>query len=209
MAIQRILLFGGTFDPIHNGHLIVSRAAAELLGVDRLILIPAAQPPHKSSTTLAPAEDRLRMAQLAVADDELIHACDCELNRPGPSFTLDTVNHMRSVFGPRAKLYWLIGADTIKELTTWYKITQIINECTIVTARRPGYTDADLASLQSTFDDQQISVIREHMLDTPTIDISATAIRRRIREGLSIRHLVPTPAHDYILTHDLYRAPRP
>lgn len=205
MDNQSILLFGGSFDPIHNGHLIISRAAAEKLGVDRLILIPAAQPPHKAGTIVASVQDRFGMAELAAADDPLIHVCDCELNRPGPSFTLDTINHLRAVFGPAAKLYWLIGADTIKEFPTWYKVKQLAAACTIVTARRPGYNDDDLTPLQPTFDDQQIHSIRQHMLDTPTIDISATHIRRRIREGLSIRHLVPAPVSDYILEHHLYR----
>ena len=205
MPDQSILLFGGTFDPIHNGHLIISRAAAELLEVDRLILIPAAQPPHKTGAIVASAPDRLRMAELATADDPLFHVCDCELNRPGPSFTLDTINHLRSVFGPAARLYWLIGADTIKELPTWYKVKQLAAACTIVTAARPGYASEDFTPLQSTFDPDQIADMRAHLLATPTIDISATNIRHRIKHGQPVDHLIPRPVHDYITAKDLYQ----
>ena len=147
---QAILLFGGTFDPIHHGHLIVARQVAERLGVKKVVLIPSARPPHKHSSVVANAEHRLRMVQLAVEADALFDVCDCELRRAGVSYTLDTVRHLRDLHGPAIRLYWLIGADTIRELPNWHKLADLLNECTIVTASRPGSSADDaFRSLQS------------------------------------------------------------
>ncbi|MBN1846819.1 MAG: nicotinate (nicotinamide) nucleotide adenylyltransferase [Sedimentisphaerales bacterium] len=199
-----IVLFGGTFDPIHHGHLIACRAAAEQLEADRVILIPSAAPPHKDAGRLTGAGHRLRLAQLAVAGDDLFEISDCELRRAGPSYTLDTVLHFRGLYGLEAVLYWLIGADSLPELNGWHQIQRLAEECIIVTAARPGYSPGDLDRRLDSLPADQIDRIRRHILATPGIEISATDIRDRVRRNRSIRYLVPEAVADYIRDHRLY-----
>lgn len=207
--LSGVLLFGGSFNPIHHGHLIVARAAAETLRLPRVSLIPAAAPPHKSPDGIAPADDRIEMCRLAVQGDDLFEVSDWELRRPGPSYTLHTVQHFAGVLGPATPLYWLIGMDSLAELPTWHRIGELAELCTFVTARRP----TDLPPLDALFDTlakvispTRIRAIREHMVDTPLIDISATDIRRRCRDKMSIRYLTGSSVADYINSHELYRS---
>jgi len=202
-----LLLFGGTFDPIHNGHLIVCRAVAELLGVQRAVLIPSAQPPHKVGKRVSSATDRLAMTGLAVQGDCTFAVSDCELKREGPSYTLDTVNEVRTAYGPTVPLYWLIGGDSLGELASWHRIAELADACTLVTAARPGWEGLDAASLKGVLGSAQIKRIDRHIFETPAIAISATDIRRRVRAGLSIRYLVPETIRQYIDDHGLYTTP--
>jgi len=200
-----ILLFGGSFDPIHNGHLIVARAVAETLGVEKVVLIPSANPPHKQKMILASALDRLEMAQLAVAGDKLFEVSDCELRREGPSYTLDTVLYFREVYAPDITLYWLIGADTVRELPLWYKVGELADLCVIVTARRPGFDDEDFSFLLKVLTEKQIDQLQKYMLDTPLADISATEIRRQIRNSMPISEQVPEKVAEYIQNKNIYK----
>jgi len=200
-----ILLFGGTFDPIHNGHLIVARAVAEQLAVEKVILIPSAVPPHKMDQQISPAADRLQMAQLAVSEDYLFEVSDCELHRSGPSYTLETVLHFRQLCGPAVQLFWLIGADTISDLPGWYKIADLLEHCTIVTAARPGCEMNDWHLLGDKLSSPQIQQLKKHVLKTPLIEISATEIRRRVMQNQSIKNLVPPAVNDYIVSSGLYQ----
>jgi len=193
-----VLLFGGTFDPIHNGHLIVARAAAEQLGVDKVVLIPSAQPPHKDAMKISAAKDRLAMVRLAAETDDLFEVSDCELRRRGPSYTLDTVRQFRQDYGSGVKLYWLIGADSVRELALWYRVDELVDECVIVTAGRPGYTAEDYSVLAGKLSDEQVEEIRKNRLDTPLVDVSATEIRRCVKAGLSINDMAPTAVAKYI-----------
>lgn len=202
-----VLLFGGTFDPIHHGHLIVSRWAAEQLGLEKVILIPSAAPPHKVGNQVTDARDRLHMAQRAVEGDEQFEVSDCELQRERPSYTLDTVQYFRRLYPNDIPIYWLIGADSLPELAGWYVAKQLVDECTIVTAARPGFETGDLSALDAVLEENQLSRIRQYILATPQIDISSTEIRRRVRRGQSIRYLVPAPVAEYIHKHRLYHSP--
>ena len=202
---KSILLFGGSFDPIHNGHLIVARAVAEKLGVEKVVLIPSANPPHKQKMLLASASDRLAMAQLAAAGDKLFEVSDCELCRQGPSYTLDTVRYFRKVYAPDVTLYWLIGADTVRELPTWYEVGQLADLCVIVTARRPGFDQENLTCLSKVLTSGQIDLLQRYILDTPLIDISATEIRRKIRESQPIFEHVPERVAEYLYRKNLYQ----
>ena len=201
-----VLLFGGTFDPIHNGHLTITRAAAEKLGLEKVILIPSAAPPHKPAAAITPAAHRFAMAAAAAQEDSLFQVSDCELQRTGPSYTLDTVCHFRALLGPDSPLYWLIGADSITELPNWYHITQLLDECTLAIAARPGYPLGNWPELRPALNDRQIAQLQEYTLDTPLVDISATDIRRRVAQGLPISDLVPHPVERYIAQHRLYLA---
>ncbi|MBN1765838.1 MAG: nicotinate-nucleotide adenylyltransferase [Sedimentisphaerales bacterium] len=200
---QGILLFGGTFDPIHNGHLIIARGAAEELEVQKVILVPAAQPPHKQGQCIAPIKDRLNMAVLATQDEKIFEVSNCEAKRNGPSYSIDTVRHFKTIY-PDVPLYWLIGADSITELASWYKIGELVEECTIVTAGRKGYSSEGLSLLANILNQDQITRLKEHVLDTPSVEISATLIRQRVLMDLSIKYLVPDEVADYISIHILY-----
>ncbi len=199
-------LFGGSFNPVHHGHLIVARSVAEQLGLSRMILIPAAVPPHKPVANLAPAADRLEMLRLAVRGEGLFELSDAELRRPGPSYTVTTVEQFGRDLGPAAELHWLIGADSLGELVNWYQARRLIGLCRIVTAARPGWEQPDLGELRERFGPEQVERLAAGILPTPRIDISASEIRRRIRQGQSIRYLAPEPVVDYIESRRLYRA---
>lgn len=205
MARGGLLLFGGSFNPIHVGHLIIARAAAEKLGVERTILIPSAAPPHKTGSDLAAPEDRLEMVRLAVAGEPGFEVSDIELRREGPSYTLLTVQAYRQQVGADVPLYWLIGGDTLPELHGWYHIAELVDLCRIVTAVRPGFETPNFSPLFGCLSLAQIQRLRESILSTPRIDISATQIRARVREGKSIRYLVPESVADDIAQGQLYR----
>jgi len=204
MANQRILLFGGTFDPIHNAHVAIARSVAEHLAAEKIILIPSANPPHKDNEVITAADLRLRMCQAAIADDDLFDVCDCELHRPGPSYTLDTVQQFRDLYGPKTLNYWLIGADSIADLPGWYRIKELVECCTLITARRPGSETPDFSSLEAILTDQQIQRLKSNCLESPLLDISATDIRQRVGQGLSIADLVPTSVEAFIVQNKLY-----
>lgn len=205
MAHEGVVLFGGSFNPIHNGHLIVARSVAERLGSNRVVLIPSASPPHKNESDLAEAGDRLEMARLAVAEEPGFETSDIEIQRSGPSYTVLTIEAYRKHLGPEVPLYWLIGADTLPELHAWYRVGALVDLCRIVVAARPGFESPDLSQLSSHLSATQIQRLREGVMATPHIDIAATDIRRRLREGLSIRYLVPEPVNEYIIRRKLYR----
>ena len=200
-----ILLFGGSFDPIHHGHLIVCRYAAEKLGVARVILIPSASPPHKREATLTPAADRVELCRLAVRDDALFEVSDWEAQQAGPNYTLYTVQHFLETEPPGTKLYWLIGLDSLAELPTWYRVGELASLCTVVTAGRPGSAWPSRESLTDLMTSEQINELEAHYLDSPLIDISATDVRARVRAGQSIRYLVPEPVREAIQARGLYR----
>ena len=204
MKQRGILLFGGTFDPIHNGHLIVCRAAAERLGVERAVLIPSAQPPHKVGMQVSGAEHRLAMARLGAEGEDLFEVSDCELRRAGPSYTLDTVKEFQAVYGPEVRLYWLIGADSLGELAGWHRVAELAQACTLVTAARPGWEGQGASVLEGVLKPGQIKRIGEYILETPNIDIAATEIRRRVRAGLSICYMLPETVREYIEREGLY-----
>lgn len=191
------LLFGGSFNPIHNGHLIIARAAAELLGIPRVILIPSQFPPHKQAAGLAPASDRLEMCRRAVEGDDLFEVSDWELRQSGKNYTLLTVRHFREALGD-TELAWLIGMDSLIDLPNWYEAGQLAACCTLVTAVRPGFSVPDLGRLAEHVAPSDLERIRAHILETPRIDISASAIRARLRERRSIRYLVPEAVRAYL-----------
>lgn len=201
-----IALFGGTFDPIHFGHLIAARAVAEHLQLDRVVLIPSANPPHKQQLMPAPAADRLEMARLAVEGDSRFEVSDIEARRSGLSYTILTVEEYRRLIGPDVPLYWIIGGDSLAELHTWYRVEDLVERCTVVTAVRPGFETPDLSLLAQRLTKTQMERVRAGVLPTPRIDISATDIRQRVRRGASIRHLTPESVRLYIERMGLYRA---
>ena len=204
--MAKVLLFGGSFDPVHIGHLIISRFVAERLGVGRVVLMPGASPPHKQNRRLATAADRLAMCRLAGEDDPQFEVSDWEIGQSGVSYTLHTVRHFREVLPAGTEVYWLIGMDSLAELGTWHRVGELVECCTIVTAARPGYENPDLSPLRGPLTPAQIERLERHILESPRIDISATDIRARVRAGRSIRYLVPEPVRRFIGQRGLYRS---
>ena len=202
---QRVGLFGGSFDPIHHGHLIVARAVAEKLDFDRIILLPTATPPHKDGESLADPTHRVRMVEAAIEDESLFELSDFDLTRKGPSYTIDTVACFQQRSAKQADWHWIIGADSLVELPSWHRIGALVDSCRIVTAARPGGEQIDWSTLQRALSDRQIRKLREGVVDTPRLDISSTDIRSRVRAGRSIRYLVPTAVRRYIADRGLYR----
>ncbi len=200
-------LYGGSFNPIHFGHLISARSVAEQLGLSKIVLIPSASPPHKRAEDLAPAADRLEMARLAVAGDPLFEVDDLELRRTGPSYTFDTVTEYRARVGPNTRLCWLIGADSLPELATWSRIARLVEAVEIVTAARPGWrrSDDELKALRAAIGDNAVGKLLRSCLVTPEIGISASEIRDRIRSGKSVRYLLPRAVAEYISGRRLYQ----
>ena len=202
---QCIGLYGGSFNPIHNGHLIVARAVAERLQLDRVILLPSARPPHKGDHRLLDAGHRAEMVRLAITGEPLFEFSDYDLTRDGPSYTIDTIAHFHESLGQHVELYWIIGADSLAELTTWYRVSDLVDACRIITASRTGWDTIDWTRLRAILSDAQVTALRAGVLQTPRIDISSTDIRRRVCDGQSIRYFVPDAVLNYIETHALYR----
>ncbi|MHC4981681.1 MAG: nicotinate-nucleotide adenylyltransferase [Planctomycetota bacterium] len=203
---KRILLFGGTFDPVHNGHLIVARAVAEREGYGKLTFVPAASAPHKSPAE-ASAEDRLAMLRLAIAAEKLFDVCELELNRPGPSYTFDTLCQLRRLEGPEVELHWLIGADMLEELPTWHRAEDVLDIARIVVISRWPWNERleeILEHLRKKLPAERVELISKSRLTAPLLEISSTEIRRRVRLGMSIRFLTPDSVVSYIHDRRLY-----
>ena len=201
---RRIGIFGGSFDPIHTAHLLLAEQACEVLGLERVIFVPARLPPHKDCATLASARDRLKMVRLAVADNPRLAVSDIELRREGPSYTVDTILAMRRRFGKGAELFFLIGGDTVAELPTWRDIGRLVELCTVVPLSRPGARAAQVSALTSALGRKEARGILSRTIRMPLLGISATDIRARASEGRSIRYLVPSAVEEYIRRKRLY-----
>jgi len=203
--MTRIGIFGGTFDPIHLGHLIPAEYACNYLALDRLILIPSATPVHRPQHTPAPGEHRVRMCELAAASLAGFSVSDMEIRRTEPSYTVVTLRALRETFGKTAELVLLLGEDNLPTLHTWLHAEEIIKLATIATLPRPSSTTYDLADLRASFGERQVAAILGRRVPAPLIPISSTQIRVRIRAGQSISGLVPTSVADYIAITGLYK----
>jgi len=207
LMAKRIAVFGGTFDPVHIGHLITARAVAEQRGFERITLVPAASPPHKRGALAAP-EHRMAMLRLAVGDDPTFEICELELYRTGPSYTYRTLIELRDRHGPDAELYWIIGADMLASLHTWHRAKEVMDLARILVAARPpwpGKADELLAGLAGPLGPQNVEQLRRSIVETPLIDISSTELRRRIAAGRPVRYFIPEHVITYIDKHGLYR----
>ncbi len=201
---ERVALFGGSFNPIHFGHLILARSVAEQLTLDRVIFLPTANPPHKDVTTLVDGAHRAEMVRLAIDGEPGFVLDDFDLSRSGRTYTIETVAHFRGVLGSDAEVYWIIGADSLADLIHWHQVSALVDSCRMVVAARPGWDRMDFDVLRACLSDSQITRLRNDCLDTPRIDISATQIRNRARQSLSIRYLTPEPVCTYVKEHHLY-----
>jgi nicotinate-nucleotide adenylyltransferase len=187
---SKIGILGGCFDPIHIGHLILAEGALQEYGLDRVIFIPNNVPPHKDKV-FSSASHRLNMVRLAVMDNPKFEVSDIEIKREGPSYTYDTMQSLKQIY-PNSKLYFLIGADAFAELKTWKNWEELIKMVEFIVATRPN---SDIVEIEGA---------KINRLSLPAIDISSSFIREAIKEGRSIRYLVPDRVRDYIYTNKLY-----
>jgi len=202
---HRVALFGGSFDPIHHGHLIAARSVAEWLGLERVIFLPTGHSPHKHAAGES-AGHRGEMVKLAIEGEEAFAFSDHDLTLRGPTYTVDTVRHFAELLGSDTQLHWIIGADSLADLPTWYDVAELVDRCQIVTAARPGFDHSRLEVLRGALSPEQVHRIARCVLETPRIDISATDIRKRAGAGQSIRYLVPERVREYIERMGLYGA---
>jgi nicotinate-nucleotide adenylyltransferase len=194
-------VLGGTFDPIHNGHLAVAEEVKRRLGLDEVIFVPAGKPQLRMNTPLSAAAHRVQMVRLAIADRPYCKLSLVEIERAGPSYTVDTINQLRAQLGPKDELLFILGWDNLAELPRWHEPRQLVRACSLVAVPRPGYGLPDLKPLKALVPGLAASLI---LLDAPQVDISASLVRERVGRGLSVRHLVPGPVADHIQEQGLY-----
>jgi nicotinate-nucleotide adenylyltransferase len=201
--MMRIILFGGTFDPVHVGHTTVVEQAAASLRADSVVFIPARRSPHKSDVPLAPAEHREAMLTLALAGHPSFRMSRCELSRPEPSYTIDTVMEFRKQF-PDAMLFWLVGADAIFSLARWYRIGELLDLCDICVMSRGGVDSPEFERLVPSLGAESAKRLRESAIATPLIPVSSTEIRSRLAAGLDVSSMLHPAVLAYIRAHGLY-----
>ncbi|MBA7659783.1 Nicotinate-nucleotide adenylyltransferase [subsurface metagenome] len=198
---MNIGVMGGTFDPIHNGHLMVAEEVRTRLNLAEILFVPAGQPWLKTDTPISPAEHRIQMVRLAIAGKPYFGLSTIEVERAGPTYSVDTVAKLKAQLGAGDKLFLILGWDSLAELPQWREPSQLIEMCHLVVVPRPGYPTPDLNSLEAAISGLSQRVV---FLDGPEIDISASVIRDRVARGLSVHHLVPEPVNRYIKEHKLY-----
>jgi len=188
---MKVGILGGTFNPIHIGHLILAEEAREKLKLDKIIFVPAYLPPHKDNSDIARAKERLSMLKLALKGNKCFSASDIEIKREGRSYTIDTIKEFKKVF-PNDELYFIIGSDLLKYLDEWKDLSDIIKLVKFIVATRPGYPLEKIPAYIST-------------LPIRAVDISAFEVRSAISQGKSFRYLVPEKVFEYITRRKLYR----
>jgi nicotinate-nucleotide adenylyltransferase len=222
---MKLGLFGGSFNPVHNGHMAIARQTREALGLDRILFIPTSQPPHKPDGSLAPAQDRYEMVRLAIVSDPTLAISDVEIRRPGKSYSIDTVRQLQQEYGAQTQLFFLIGLDAFLDFPSWRDPQTLLELCSFVVLSRPGLSFRSLSTVArlppipypslADLDAGRISRIeapigtqRLTCLKLPPSPISASEIRSRIRQGLPVANLLPPLVESYILQHHLYQEDR-
>ena len=199
-------ILGGTFDPIHFGHLVAAEEARTRFSLDRVIFVPNGDPPHKKLYAVTPAERRYEMVVLATASNPFFEASRMEIDRPGPSYSVDTIRALRGQFGAGAALYLITGLDALIEIATWHEPGKLLELCELIAVTRPGYEAERLRAVLTA-----PMLERTHVLDIPRVDVSSTELRERAAAGQALRYLTPEPVVRYIEARGLYRqgcAPR-
>jgi len=199
---KKLGIMGGSFDPIHNGHLKTAEIVYQQLGLEKIIFIPAYIAPHKIGMEYAPAEHRYQMTVLATKSNPNFEVSDIELMRKGVSYTYDTVASLYERYSDEYDLYFIIGADSLAALDTWNRVCDIMRLCTFVAATRPGF-EPMIDKLIGYFGELVRTKVK--WLETPKMDVSSTDIRQRVHDNSSIKGLVPPAVEEYIREKGLYR----
>lgn len=199
---RRIGIMGGTFDPIHLGHLVTAEAVRTEYKLDNVLFIPAANPPHKKEQSVTPAIHRYIMTAMATYSNPYFHVSSIELDRPGPSYTIDTIYELIARFGKDTEIYFITGADAIQEIPNWDRIEELLGLCQFIAATRQGCSPT-VDNIKEHFG--KLGENRIHRLATPELEISSTDIRDRIKNGFSIKYIVPESVENYIIKEGLFR----
>jgi len=195
-------LLGGTFDPIHNGHLAIAEEARTYLNLTEVLFIPAGQPWMKSDQKISQADDRVAMISLAIEARPYFKLTMMEIQHPGPSYTVDTITELKAQSEEATDLYFIIGWDNLARIPQWKEPSKLIEMCFLVAVPRPGYDRPDMKRLEAEIPGISKKVI---LMDKPRTDVSASDIRNRVAQGLSISRLMPEKVARYIKEHGLYR----
>jgi nicotinate-nucleotide adenylyltransferase len=199
---MKVGILGGTFDPIHLGHLLMAESAREILELRQVLFVPAGDPPHKQELPITPACHRQAMVELALAHNPYFELCRVDLDRSGPNYSTETVQLIQKRYDlPPELCYFIIGSDSLQDLPTWHRPAELIKICRLAVARRPGSVP-DLTSLEATLPGLSDQLT---WVEMPLVGISASDIRARVRAGQSIRYQVPDGVGEYIQKHQLYR----
>ncbi len=198
---MKVGILGGTFDPIHYGHLVAGEEARCALGLERVLFVPSARPPHKLEYPVSPADRRVEMVRLAIADNPQFELSTVELDRSGYSYTVDTVAELQQQLGSEAQLYFILGEDALADLPAWHQPKKLLELCELIAVNRPGYHSFSLRLLE-----RQLPGVenRVHPVRIPELAIWSTELRARVASGLPIRYLLPDTVHDYIYEQGLY-----
>ena len=201
VVAARIGVIGGTFDPLHYGHLVAAQEVCYQLDLARVVFVPTGQPPHKQDQVITPAHHRLAMVELAIVSNPCFTVSRVEVDRPGPSYTVDTLRLLRQEWGPEAEIYFIMGLDSLADLLGWYQPERLIQLCRLAVVDRPLY-HVDVEALEAALPgiSQRIQFVR-----IPPIGISSSDLERRVREGRPIKYQVPPAVEEYIYKHGLYR----
>jgi nicotinate-nucleotide adenylyltransferase len=199
---MRIGIVGGTFDPIHHGHLVAAEEVRSSLGLDRVLFVPVGTPPHKRRP-ITPAADRVAMLAAAIADNPGFVVSRVEVDRPGPSYSVDTLAQLREEYGAATELFFVVGMDALSEMLSWHRPARLMELARIVAVTRPGFPSFDLARLEAAMPGAREAI---QFVAVPELRISATDLRRRVATGRPIRYQVPSAVEAYIREHGLYRS---
>lgn len=198
---RRLGVLGGTFDPIHYGHLVAAQEAHYQLGLERVLLVPVGQPPHKLDEPLSPAEHRVHMIELAIESRPQFALSRVDVDRPGPQYTADTLALLREEWGPDTRLFFIAGSDSLADILHWRAPQQIVREAELAVVQRPGgKVDVDRLA-------RELPGLRDrlHWVQMPLLDISSTGLQARVRQGRPISFFLPPAVEAYILEQGLYR----
>ena len=202
MDKKKIGIIGGTFDPIHNGHLLMAENSRKAFSLDKIIFIPAGIPPHKKDKNISSNVHRYNMTLLAINNNKHYFLSDIELKREGISFTVDTIKHLKSIFSG-AELYFIMGSDSLLQIEKWKDYEELLSLCNFIVAKRPNYDDEQLKRKVDNLNSLYKSFI--YIVEGPVLDVSSSDIRNKVQRGESITYLVPNPVEEYIYKHELYK----
>lgn len=197
-------IFGGSFNPIHIGHLIVAEEVFQQRNLSKILFIPTGISPHKESGGLIDSFHRYEMVKQAIGDNKHFEVSDIEIKRPGKSYTIDTIKILRETYGPEHNLFLILGTDMINEINTWKDIETLSGMCHFIVVNRFPITLNSEMIKKSAISGEKKAEIEKLMVQIPSLDISSTEIRKKLSKGLSIKYLVPERVENYIRTHSLY-----
>jgi len=201
--VSRYGIMGGTFDPVHYGHLVTAEAVRDEFKLDKVVFVPTGKPPHKKGYKVTDAKHRYLMTVLATVTNPFFEVSRIEIDREGYTYTIDTVLEFKKMQPEDTKIYFITGADAVLEILTWKKVGELLRLCNFVAATRPGYEPSQLNEMIKYVEKVHGSTI--HMVEVPAMAISSTDIRNRIKANRPIKYLVPESVEYYIMKNGLYR----